>query len=432
MKMIMDAARGLFDTIIVWKGDRFSRSRADAAKYKTELKQLGIRVLSATEANVTGPEAVLMDGINEAFAEYYSVELAEKVNRGMMQNALDGKFNGGMLNFGYKLTPDRKIAIDEDKAFIVKELFETYVTTSTSINGLVSLFKSKGYVNARGKPFRHSALRAMLKCPKYIGKYYFKDIVNTTMYPPIISQEMFDAAQQKLEENQINRGNFTSDNPFLLKDVLYCGYCGEKLDTDCGTSHTGKAYHYYKCKNWLKKEHQILSFNKGQLEDVVLRATSNFFYDRKLWDIVIDKLADRVDRKCENANQIKKALKETNDSLVSLMKAIEKGADVDIFIDRIKELKELKEKQEIEVRKADPVPKEMVREVLKDLFSKISILDLMTVDFKKEIIKLFIDKIYVKTDSIEILFKFSNKMGQSSLFMTIVQQTGILVHQTDY
>ena len=52
------------------------------------------------------------------------------------------------------------------------------------------------------------------------------------------------------------------------------------------------------------------------------------------------------------------------------------------------------------------------------------------VDFKKEIIKLFIDKIYVKTDSIEILFKFSNKMGQSSLFMTIVQQTGILVHQT--
>ena len=79
MKMIHDAGLHIFDCIIVWKGDRFSRSRADAAKYKSELKKLGVKVLSATEANVTGPEAILMDGINEAFAEYFSVELAAKV-----------------------------------------------------------------------------------------------------------------------------------------------------------------------------------------------------------------------------------------------------------------------------------------------------------------------------------------------------------------
>ena len=90
-KMIADAKLHLFEAVIVWKGDRFSRSRADAAKYKTMLKHLGIAVLSATEANLVGPEAVLMDGINEAFAEYYSVELAAKVVRGQDQNFLEGR-----------------------------------------------------------------------------------------------------------------------------------------------------------------------------------------------------------------------------------------------------------------------------------------------------------------------------------------------------
>ena len=46
LRMIDDALLHKFDVIIVWKGDRFSRSRADAARYKGELKKLGIRVLS--------------------------------------------------------------------------------------------------------------------------------------------------------------------------------------------------------------------------------------------------------------------------------------------------------------------------------------------------------------------------------------------------
>ena len=94
MKMIHDSYGHLFDCVIVWKGDRFARNRADASKYKNELKKNNVRVLSATEANPEGAQAILMDGVNEAFAEYYSVELAEKVVRGMTENAIQGKYNG--------------------------------------------------------------------------------------------------------------------------------------------------------------------------------------------------------------------------------------------------------------------------------------------------------------------------------------------------
>ena len=111
MQMISDAILKRFEVIIVWKGDRFSRSRADAAKYKNILKKNNVKVLSATEANLEGAQAVLMDGINEAFAEYFSVELATKVERGMKQNVIEGKYNGGIMPLGYKLDENRKIVI---------------------------------------------------------------------------------------------------------------------------------------------------------------------------------------------------------------------------------------------------------------------------------------------------------------------------------
>ena len=41
-QMIKDSERGLFDTIIVWKLDRFARNRYDSARYKTQLKQNGV------------------------------------------------------------------------------------------------------------------------------------------------------------------------------------------------------------------------------------------------------------------------------------------------------------------------------------------------------------------------------------------------------
>ena len=47
--MIKDSAQGLFDIVLVWKLDRFSRNRYDSARYKTILKKNNVKVVSATE-----------------------------------------------------------------------------------------------------------------------------------------------------------------------------------------------------------------------------------------------------------------------------------------------------------------------------------------------------------------------------------------------
>ena len=45
-RMIHDSEKRLFDVVLVWKLDRFSRDRYDSAHYKHILKKNGVRVVS--------------------------------------------------------------------------------------------------------------------------------------------------------------------------------------------------------------------------------------------------------------------------------------------------------------------------------------------------------------------------------------------------
>lgn len=93
--MIKDSAKGLFDVVLVWKLDRFARNRYDSARYKNLLKKNGVKVISARENISEGSEGIILEAMLEGYAEYYSAELSEKVIRGLTDNALKCKYNGG-------------------------------------------------------------------------------------------------------------------------------------------------------------------------------------------------------------------------------------------------------------------------------------------------------------------------------------------------
>lgn len=102
-KMISDSAKGEFDTVIVWKIDRFSRDKFDSVIYKSKLNKNGVSVISATEPIDNSPEGKLMESIFEGFSEYYVKDLEMKTSRGITENAIKGKFNGGTVTFGYQI-----------------------------------------------------------------------------------------------------------------------------------------------------------------------------------------------------------------------------------------------------------------------------------------------------------------------------------------
>ena len=66
-RMIKDSYHKLFDTVLVWKLDRFARNRYDSAYYKNILKKNGVKVISAKENISDGPEGVLLESMLEGF-----------------------------------------------------------------------------------------------------------------------------------------------------------------------------------------------------------------------------------------------------------------------------------------------------------------------------------------------------------------------------
>ena len=125
-QMIKDSDKKLFDIVLVWKLDRFARNRYDSARYKTQLKKNGVKLMSATEIISEGPEGIILESVLEGYAEYYSADLAEKVVRGQTENILKGRCNGGRGTFGYTLDSERKFHIDPLASPFVLESFTKY------------------------------------------------------------------------------------------------------------------------------------------------------------------------------------------------------------------------------------------------------------------------------------------------------------------
>ena len=100
-KMIKDSERKHFEGVLVYQLDRFARNRLDSALYKHHLKKNGVRVLSARENISSDASGILLEGLLEVQAEYFSAEHSQKVKRGFDINASKGYVIGG-VPLGYK------------------------------------------------------------------------------------------------------------------------------------------------------------------------------------------------------------------------------------------------------------------------------------------------------------------------------------------
>ncbi|MGP1569097.1 MAG: recombinase family protein [Peptoanaerobacter stomatis] len=102
-QMLKSAKNKEFEAVVVHKFDRFSRNKMDAVRIKYELKQQGVKVLSILEPLNGTPEDVIIESLYEGMAEYYSLNLAREVRKGMLENAEKGLTTGGTapLGFGY-------------------------------------------------------------------------------------------------------------------------------------------------------------------------------------------------------------------------------------------------------------------------------------------------------------------------------------------
>ena len=174
--MISDSKKKMFDVVLVWKYDRFARNRLDSLMYKQLLKRNDIKLISVTEPIMNSSVGIIVESMIDSYNEYYSADLAEKVLRGMTENALKCKYNGGYLTLGYYADDEQYIHVDPLYVPVILDIFTMYDEGAT-IKEIRDHLNEKSVKPKNGKEFTYTMLDRILHNRKYIGEYSFKDVV---------------------------------------------------------------------------------------------------------------------------------------------------------------------------------------------------------------------------------------------------------------
>ena len=201
-KMIADSSKKKWDYVLVYRFDRFSRNIYEQIFNENTLEKNGVKLISATEYIPDASSGSFMKGMIINFNDYYSKELSEKVRRGMRETRIKGNFQGGVTLYGYKVQ-DHKILIDEEKAEVVRFIFEQYAN-GFYVCEIIDQLTQKGILAKGNKPFHKNTIYNILRNEKYSGIYKFKDEIFDNMYPQIVPFEIYDKVKQKQAKNRRN------------------------------------------------------------------------------------------------------------------------------------------------------------------------------------------------------------------------------------
>lgn len=231
--------------VIIWRLDRISRNNED---YHGALRPLferkGIKLLSATEANVNTIEGDLMRNIGMSFAEYERKVIGVRTLAGLRQKASQGEYPH-KAPIGYKNVSkedgSKTTVIDENYAFYVKQAFNLYDSGMYSLKTLSEKLYKDGFRTAKGNKIPKPSIEYMLKNIFYTGAFKFEGkVYENAKHTPIISKELFYRVQDRLiDPNKTKKHNID----FTYTGLIRCECCGCLLTAELKK---GK-YIYYHC-----------------------------------------------------------------------------------------------------------------------------------------------------------------------------------------
>lgn len=414
LQMIRDSAHQSFNYVIVYQLDRFSRSREDSAKYKGILRRNGVRVLSAKEHITAEPAGIILESMLEGMAEYYSVELSQKVKRGMTENALKGKMNGSAVPLGYDLTESHHLAVNAHEAKAVRLIYDLYLKQH-SIAKISDILHSKGYLTKRGRKISPSVIKTILSNEKYIGVYSWGDIRIENSIPPIISKSVFDEVQAIMPTRIKNKGR--RSEMYNLCGKLICGECGGHYAGSTATSRNKEKHHYYVCTN-RRKYHTCTAPNirRDELEDLVINRTLEILNQPSNIARIVDLVMSGYNNTTQEAKTaiqgINNKIKAIDTELNNCMNAIKQGFITERLKGEIENLES--ERNNLLEQKANHesalIPIKFTADHIEYFLERMAKENPTTKAGRSRILDTFIKSVTIYSDRVEIVFNYKNEL----------------------
>ena len=274
-----------------------------------------------------------------------SARMRYRVGRSV-KRLLEQGFFPGYPPVGYRnIIGARKIVLDEERAPFVVRAFNMYATGDYSVDDVWERMLREGMtVRTPSKAERsmtpcraisRSDLWRMLKNPFYCGSFRWGQDQNLwsnrgieekgePTYPPLISKEVFDKAQEAADKNRRDR-KLRTGKPFLYRGLIECRYCGCQL---VGDGNPEGPYTYYHCTSgkawdnptWYKtrfgtKKCPQKNWKESEITAAVEKAIADVQFDKQAFEDLRRQITGEIVERRTAAKQDLKGLRKRQTEL---------------------------------------------------------------------------------------------------------------------
>ena len=407
-QMIKDSEKRLFDIVLVWKLDRFARNRYDSAHYEYQLERNHVKLVSATEPISDSPAGIMVKSMLTGMAEYYSAELSEKVVRGMTENVLKGKYNGGTIPIGFKVDEEKLFQIDPLKAPFVVEAFRRYNEGAT-MKELMNWLNDSGVTTNRNQKFTYNSVQKLLTNKRYIGENHFKDIVMPDSIPAIVDKDLFKEVQQKIKKNSRAPARHKAEDDYLLTTKLFCGMCGAMMFGECGTGRNKVVHHYYKCATAKRfKTCKKKTVRKEWLEDLVIAETMKLIQDDAVIDAIVAEVMELQDQENTTLPLLEKQMREVENGIENMLNAIQAGVLTNSTKLRLEKLEAQQKELEVRIAEEKIARPRLSENQVRFWLTRFRKLDPNVKSHRETLINTFVNAVYLYDEKVLITFNYKD------------------------
>ena len=407
-QMIKDSEKRLFDIVLVWKLDRFARNRYDSAHYEYLLERNHVKLVSATEPISDSPAGIMVKSMLTGMAEYYSAELSEKVVRGMTENVLKGKYNGGTIPIGFKVDEEKFFQVDPLKAPFVVEAFQRYNDGAT-MKELMNWLNDSGVTTNRNQKFTYNSVQTLLTNKRYIGENHFKDIVMPDSIPAIVDKDLFEEVQLKIKKNSRAPARHKAEDDYLLTTKLFCGMCGAMMFGECGTGRNKVVHHYYKCATAKRfKTCKKKTVRKEWLEDLVIAETMKLIQDDAVIDAIVAEVMELQDQENTTLPLLEKQMREVENGIENMLNAIQAGVLTNSTKSRLEKLEAQQKELEVRIAEEKIARPRLSENQVRFWLTRFRKLDPNVKSHRETLINTFVNAVYLYDEKVLITFNYKD------------------------
>ena len=454
------AYAGGLDRVYIHSPDRLARKHAYQVLLLEELNEHGVEVVFLNQdIQHQTDEGNLLIQMQGAFAEYERAKILERTRRGRRFAARQGKVSVlGDAPYGYRYIRkqdgdgEARYDIILEEARVVREIFTWVGVEGLSLGEVARRLAERGIPTRTGKSYWNpGTIRGILVNPAYTGKAHYGktrlfprktrsrtsrgrpevprrarisrptsvDEQEVIPVPALVSQELFDAVAERLEENRRRCRERKKGARYLLSGLLVCGCCDSAY---CARRHPSNAsggyYVYYRCIGTDKRRYggeaicDNKSVNGSRLEDVVWKDVCSLLQDK---DRLQRELTRRLEKPAEenfDVSQLKQSITQLKRRMGRLIDGYENGllekADFKPRILRVKERLK-REEASLAKREQEVTGEEDLRLLASDFESFAEQiregLEHLDTEQKRKILKHLIKQIEVDRDEFRIVYK---------------------------